>query len=143
FGNETGMLAWHENNGRGGYQKRILNERSGAITSIIKDANGDGLPDIYVLMAQGDEGIFLYENQGEGKFTERRLLSFLPLNGSQYMELADFNRDGHDDIVYVAGDNADKTPILKDYHGVYIFLNDGNANFSQAYFYPMNGAYKA
>ncbi|HEU4606583.1 MAG TPA: VCBS repeat-containing protein, partial [Chitinophagaceae bacterium] len=143
FGNQTGQLAWYENNGKGGYNKKILRSKPGAITAIIKDADNDGLPDIYVLMAQGDEGIFLYKNQGSGKFEEKRLLSFLPLNGSQYMELADFNKDGFDDIIYVCGDNADKTPILKNYHGIYIFLNDGKSNFKQSYFYQMNGAYKA
>ena len=143
FGNETGQLAWYENNRRGGYDKRVLRDKPGAITAIIKDANNDGLPDIYVLMAQGDEGVFLYENQGSGKFREKRLLSFLPLNGSQYIELADFNKDGFDDIVYVCGDNADKTPVLKNYHGIYIFLNDGKSNFRQSYFYQLNGAYKA
>ncbi|MFT3702558.1 MAG: VCBS repeat-containing protein [Agriterribacter sp.] len=143
FGNQTGELALYENNGKGGYNKKVLRDKPGAVTAIIKDANKDGLPDIYVLMAQADEGIFLYENEGDGKFKEKRLLSFLPLNGSQYMELADFNKDGFDDIVYVCGDNADKTPILKNYHGVYIFLNDGKSNFKQAYFYQMNGAYKA
>ena len=143
FGNKTGRLSWYNNNGTGGYNKQILREKPGAITAIIKDANKDGLPDIYVLMAQGDEGIFLYENIGSGEFRERRLFTFSPLNGSQYMELADFNKDGFDDIVYVCGDNADLTPILKRYHGVYIFLNDGKSGFKQAYFYQMNGAYKA
>ncbi|QDK81330.1 VCBS repeat-containing protein [Spirosoma sp. KCTC 42546] len=143
FGNQTGQLAWYENNGKGGYETKILRAKPGASTAIIKDANNDGLLDIYVLMAQGDEGIFLYENQGSGKFKEKRLLSFLPLNGSQHIELADFNKDGFDDIVYTCGDNADKTPILKKYHGIYIFLNDGKSNFNQSYFYPLNGAYKA
>ncbi|MPR35892.1 FG-GAP repeat domain-containing protein [Salmonirosea aquatica] len=144
FGNQTGQLAWYPSNGRGGYDnKRILREKPGAITAIVKDANRDGLLDIYVLMAQGDEGVFLYENQGKGTFREKRLLSFLPLNGSQYIELADFNKDGFDDIVYVCGDNADKTPIQKNYHGIYIYLNDGKSNFTQSYFYPLNGAYKA
>ncbi|GAB4029097.1 FG-GAP repeat domain-containing protein [Spirosoma gilvum] len=143
FGNQTGQLAWYENDGKGNYAKRVLRQKPGASTAIIKDANHDGLMDIYVLMAQGDEGVFLYENQGSGKFQEKRLLTFLPLNGSQQIELADFNNDGFEDIVYVCGDNADKTPILKKYHGVYIFLNDGKANFKQAYFYQLNGAYKA
>ncbi len=143
FGNETGQLAWYANNGRGGYERHVLNEHPGAITTIIRDANGDGLPDIFVLMAQADERILLYENQGGGRFQEKRLLTFSPLNGSQYMEVADFNKDGFDDILYVCGDNADKTPILKDYHGVYIFLNDGKSNFKQSYFYHLNGAYKA
>lgn len=143
FGNQTGQLAWYENNGKGGYNKRILREKPGANTAIIKDANNDGLMDIYVLMAQGDEGVFLYENLGANKFQEKRLLSFMPLNGSQQIELVDFNKDGFDDILYVCGDNADHSPILKNYHGIYIFLNDGKSNFKQAYFYQMNGAYKA
>jgi hypothetical protein len=94
-------------------------------------------------MAQGDEAIFLFENCGNGTFSEKRLLSFSPLSGSQYMELADVNNDGFDDIIYVSGDNADKTPFLKNYHGIYIFLNDGEFNFTQSYFYQLNGAYKA
>lgn len=143
YGDLTGKLVWYENDGKNEYKPHILATKSGAISAIITDYNKDGNNDIFVLMAQGDEGIFFYENQGNGTFKEKRLLSFLPLNGSQYMELADFNNDGFDDIIYVCGDNADKTPILKEYHGVYIFLNDGELNFNQAYFYQQNGAYKA
>jgi hypothetical protein len=143
YGNETGKLVWYENMGGDKYTMRTLDNRSGAITAVIKDGNGDGLQDIFVLMAQGDEGVFYYQNLGDGTFSAKRLLSFLPLNGSQYMELVDFNSDGFDDIIYVCGDNADKTPILKGYHGIYIFLNDGGLNFKQSYFYPLNGAYKA
>ena len=143
YGNHTGKLTWFENKGNNQYEKHILNTRPGAISVVVKDMNGDGLQDIFALMAQGDEGIFYYENQGNGSFMEKRLLSFMPLYGSQYMELADFNNDGHEDILYVCGDNADKTPFLKDYHGIYIFLNDGDLNFKQAYFYQLNGAYKA
>jgi len=143
YGNETGKLVWYENTGGDNYKMRPLDNRSGAIKAVIKDVNGDGHSDIIVLMAQGDEGVFYYQNQGDGTFSTKRLLSFLPLNGSQYMELVDFNNDGFDDILYVCGDNADKTPILKDYHGIYIFLNDGNLNFKQSYFYHLNGAYKA
>ncbi len=143
FGDLTGKLAWFENLGNGSYRRKILKEKPGAIAAIIKDCNKDGLSDIVVLMAQGDEGVFYFENAGNGQFMEKRLLSFSPLNGSQYLELADFNNDGHDDILYVCGDNADKTPILKNYHGIFIYLNDGNFNFRQKYFYHMNGAYKA
>ncbi|MEZ4970277.1 MAG: VCBS repeat-containing protein [Flavobacteriaceae bacterium] len=143
YGNETGKLVWYENEGGDKYILHTLDNRPGAITAVIRDANGDGLQDIFVLMAQGDEGIVYYQNKGDGTFSNKRLLSFLPLNGSQYMELVDFNGDGYDDIVYVCGDNADKTPILKDYHGIYIFLNDGDLNFKQSFFYHLNGAYKA
>ncbi|HTE11314.1 MAG TPA: VCBS repeat-containing protein, partial [Chitinophagaceae bacterium] len=46
-------------------------------------------------------------------------------------------------IVYTCGDNADFSIVLKPYHGVYIFLNEGNNHFSQKYFFPINGCYKA
>ena len=143
FGDLTGKLVWYKNEGNDSYTSNILNTKPGAINAIIKDGNKDGLKDIFVLMSQGNEGIFYYENQGNETFKEKLLVSFLPLYGSQYMELADFNNDGHEDILYVCGDNADKTPILKEFHGVYIFLNDGENNFRQAYFYQQNGAYKA
>ena len=143
YGNLLGKLVWYENMGRGTYFAHILKSQPGAIKAIIKDFNNDGFKDIVVLMAQGDEGVFFFKNNGDGTFKEKRLLTFLPLNGSQYIELADFNNDGFDDLIYVCGDNADKTPILKKYHGIYIYLNDGKFNFTQSYFYQLNGAYKA
>ncbi|WP_149275323.1 FG-GAP repeat domain-containing protein [Pareuzebyella sediminis] len=143
YGDLTGKLVVYEKKSGSLYEPHILKHVSGAIKTVIKDQNQDGRNDIMVLMAQGDEGIFYFENKGAGLFEEKRLLTFSPLNGSQNFELVDLNNDGFDDIVYVCGDNADKTPILKEYHGIYLFLNDGKLNFEQAYFFPLNGAYKA
>jgi hypothetical protein len=143
FGNLTGKLVWFNNLGGNIYSKHVLRNEPGAVTAIIRDLNHDGHHDIIALAAQGDEGVFLYKNNGSNSFTESRLLTFPPLFGSQYMELADFNNDGFEDIIYSCGDNADKTPILKSFHGIYIFLNDGNLRFNQAYFYQLNGTYKA
>lgn len=70
-------------------------------------------------------------------------MPFPPVYGSSYFELADFNKDGFEDIVYTCGDNADYSPVLKPYHGVYIFINDGKNNFKQAFFFSINGCYKA
>src|SRR5204863_4559545 len=59
-------------------------------------------------------------------------------------ELDDFNNDGYKDILYTCGDNADYShTALKNYHGVYIFINDGKDNFTQQYFFPIHGCYKA
>ena len=142
YGNLTGMLSWFSNQG-GSYQKNVLRNKPGAIKTELIDFDRDGLTDILALMAQGDEGLFWYKNRGGGSFEEIRLLSFLPLYGSQYFELHDFDSDGDLDILYVCGDNADQTPILKEYHGIYIYLNDGNNQFNQKFFYQLNGAYKA
>ncbi len=143
FGDLTGNLAWYQNLGKDRYTKHVLRPKPGAIKTILRDVNQDGQLDILSLMAQGDEGVFLYTNQGQGKFAEKQLLAFSPLQGSLHMELADFNQDGFEDLIYVSGDNADRTPFLKNFHGIYIFLNDGNYQFTQAWFFPLHGAYKA
>ncbi|MEI8074087.1 MAG: FG-GAP-like repeat-containing protein [Bacteroidota bacterium] len=143
FGFLTGQLSWMENKGGGKYEKHILRPLPGAMKTIIEDYNHDGLPDIWVLIAQGDEGIFLYTNQGNGKFVESRVLRFPSINGSSSFDMVDMNNDGFKDIIYTCGDNADYSLVLKPYHGVYIFLNDGKNQFTQKYFYPLNGCYKA
>jgi hypothetical protein len=141
FGNYTGSLFWLRNAGDH-YEKKILRPLPGAMQVIVEDINHDGRPDILALMAQGDEGIFLYENKGNGSFQEKPLLRFSPEYGSISMDLADFNGDGFPDIAYACGDNADFSKVLKPYHGVYIFLNDGKWNFKQQYFFAINGCFK-
>lgn len=143
FGNMVGALSWLENKGDGEYERHVIRAAPGAIRVYINDYNHDGLPDIWALFAQGDEGIFLFTNQGNGRFSEQSLLRFPPSYGSSYFELADFNKDGQPDIVYTCGDNADFSAVLKPYHGVYIYLNDGHNRFSPFYFFPINGCYKA
>lgn len=143
FGYMTGALSWMENRGDSGYLRHVIRGVPGAIKAYVQDVNGDGLPDLWVLFAQAEEGIFLFTNKGHGEFSQEEVLRFPPAYGSSYFELADFNKDGHPDIVYTCGDNADFSPVLKPYHGVYIFMNDGSNHFKQQYFFPMNGCYKA
>lgn len=143
YGNLTGALVWMENTGNNTFERHVLRALPGAIKASIKDVNHDNLPDIYVLFAQGDEGIFLFTNKGHGAFEQKQLLQFPPINGSSYFELADFNKDGAPDILYTCGDNADFSAVLKPYHGIYIFINDGSNHFSQQYFFAMHGCFKA
>jgi hypothetical protein len=143
FGHLTGALSWMENIGGGKYQHHIIRPVPGAIKAWIQDINHDGLPDLWVLFAQGDEGIFLFTNLGNGKFNETEVLGFPAIYGSSYFELDDFNHDGYPDILYTCGDNADYSVVLKPYHGIYIFLNDGRNHFTQKYFFPINGCFKA
>jgi hypothetical protein len=143
FGFLTGGLSWFENEGNDHFTKHILRPMPGPIKVYVNDYNHDGLPDLWVLFAQGEEGIFLFTNKGHGQFDSKEVLRFPPEYGSSSFELADFNKDGNPDIVYTCGDNADYSVVLKPYHGVYIFINDGKNNFTQKYFYPINGCYKA
>lgn len=143
FGFANGSLSWLEATNDGTYHRRVISAVPGAVKTYIKDENGDGRPDIWVLFAQGDENISLFLNKGNGNFEQQRVLRFPASQGSTYFELADMNGDGRQDIVYTAGDNADYSQTLKPYHGVYIYLNRGKNQFEQALFFPINGCFKA
>lgn len=142
FGKWTGSLSWWENQGNN-YKRNTLRNKAGAIKAYPVDLNKDGLPDIVALFGQGDEGIFAYYNLGNGKFKEERLLQFDASWGSSYFNLFDFEDDGDLDIIYCAGDNADFKPIMKHYHGIRIYINDGQQHFHEEFFYQLNGAYNA
>ncbi|RYY11276.1 MAG: VCBS repeat-containing protein, partial [Chitinophagaceae bacterium] len=143
FGNLTGSLSWFGDQGNGTYLRHILSPLPGALKAYIVDHNKDGLPDIWALFSQGSEGIIVYTNMGNGRFHQEKVLSFPSVYGSSYFELSDFNGDGFLDIVYTCGDNADFSMVLKPYHGVYIFTNDGKNKFKQDFFYPIHGCFKA
>ncbi len=143
FGKWTGNLSLFVNKGEGDYQKVIIENRSGARKAESRDLNGDGAPDIIALFGQGVEAIEAFINDGNGNFTRETKIELEPTFGSSHFCLYDMDGDGDEDIVYTSGDNADYLPILKPYHGVYIYLNDGRYNFSQSEFLPQNGAYKA
>lgn len=142
FGNHQGNLSWYENTGKG-YRQHILRNFPGGRRTFIQDMNGDGLPDIVALMAQAYEGVYIFYNMGNGDFREEAVLQFHPLFGCSDFDLVDFNGDGHLDILLTNGDNADLSPIFKNYHGVRIFINDGQNNFKEIWFFPMFGASKA
>ncbi len=143
FGKWTGRLNLYTGNADGTFKQRTLLNRTGAIRSYLKDFNGDGLLDIIALFGQGNEGINIFYNQGESGFKMEEVLQFSPSNGSAAFHLVDYNNDGHEDILYIAGDNADFKPVMKPYHGIYLFENDGKNNFSEVLFYHLNGAYDA
>ena len=143
FGHLIGALSWMENAGDGKYIRHVLRPEPGVLKTYVEDVNHDGLQDVWALFTQGNESIVLFLNKGRGKFDQQQVLRFPAIYGSTYFEFADFNNDGLKDIVYTCGDNADFSIVLKPYHGVYIFLNEGNNHFSQKYFFPINGCYKA
>lgn len=143
YGHHTGNLNWYENTGNRQYNRHVLLDQPGATKVIIQDFNQDNLPDILALMSQGDEGVDLYTNLGKGQFSRQRILQFSPLYGSVNLYLEDINQDGHADLLLVNGDNADYSIIDKPYHGLHIFLNNGENEFSENYFYSMPGAYDA
>jgi hypothetical protein len=139
YGYQAGQLVWVDGKSK---ERHLLKSQPGSRNVIIKDYSKDGKPDILVLMAEANEGVSLFINKGNGLFVEKQLLQFDAVWGSSYMEVADLNKDGIDDIIISNGDNADNTIIKKAYHGVHVFLNDQNNNFKEAFFYPAYGATK-
>ena len=142
FGNYLGRLSWFERKRLGGLEEHVLLEQPGAVHAEIRDFNGDGKPDLLVLMAQGREGLNLFTNDGKGEFTLRPLIQFPPAYGSVHFEIADMNGDGIPDVIVTNGDNGEYPSPFKRYHGVRIYLNDGKMNLKESWFYPINGAFK-
>jgi hypothetical protein len=144
FGHRTGKFSWFENLGNGyRNEPNILVDAPGCIQSYILDVTDNGLNDIIVLCTQLDQSIYLLKNMGNGEFNRQTLLEFSITAGSSSIELYDMNGNGYPDIIYTSGDNADYSKTYKPYHGVYIFTNDGDYNFTEEWFYPVNGAYRA
>ena len=121
--------------------KLNLHNGSGAVKTIVKDVNSDGLKDFYVLVTQADESVYLFLNMGNLRFDKKRLLSLPAHYGTTHFELLDFDADGDDDIVCSSGDSGDYGIILKPFHGVRLFENQGNHHFEQVWFHTQQGAY--
>ena len=141
FGNHSGKLAWYEDADL--KKEHILLNKPGSRKVEIIDMNQDGKLDIVVMMAQSNEGIYLFENKGNNAFKLKPLVQFPPVYGVSYFELVDFDKDGHLDILMTNGDNWDISRVKKRFHGVRILMNDGRNNFNETFFFPMYGASKA
>ncbi|MHA8061236.1 FG-GAP-like repeat-containing protein [Aquirufa beregesia] len=142
FGFQVGGLSIWKKGKAGTWVQQVVEAQTGATRVIVKDFNQDGKQDMLALFAQGDERIILYLNQGKLQFSRKILLRFPPIYGTSSFDIADLDQDGDWDIVCTAGDNADFSTILKPYHGIYVFTNQGNFQFKQRAFYPQNGATK-
>ncbi len=145
FGSTTGSVSWFESQEDGDYEEHLLLGLPGAVKARTHDFTDDGLLDIMVLVSDAREGLHLLVNQGGNRFVDQLVFETHAAYGHTFFELQDFNDDGLMDVLAVNGDNVDSDPYntLKNYHGVRIYLNQGDARFEQAYFYPMYGAFIA
>lgn len=139
FGNQAGRLSLFTK-GNDTYDRKTLLNQPGCIRTLARDMDADGLLDLVVLTSQGNESITVLYQEDNLNFRAEKILGFSPIYGSSWFAMLDYNGDGHTDIVTVNGDNADKSVVHKPYHGLRIHLNDGQNNFEEAFFYPLNGA---
>ena len=145
FGSITGSVAWYEALEGGDYREHVLLPLPGAVKARTHDFNDDGLLDIMVLVSDAREGLHLLINEGGGEFELRTVFETHSAYGHTFLELHDFNGDGLMDALAVNGDNVDSDPYntSKNYHGLRIYLNRGDLQFEEAWFYPMYGAFIA
>lgn len=141
FGNLTGRFSWFEKLPEGGYREHVLTDHTGATRALVHDFNRDGHPDLAVLFSQDLEMLVILINDGKGNFTGETVFQETPVFGHSYFELADFNADGRMDLLVCSGDNGEYQSPTKRYHGIRIWLDRGDRQFEQVWFYPMNGCY--
>lgn len=140
FGHRTGALTLMRGLPSGKYERKILLTQPGTIRAVVEDMDQDGKLDIVAITSQGDESITILYQRENLRFSVDKSIRFSPIYGSSWFEILDYDGDGDLDIVTVNGDNADKTYIAKPYHGLRIHLNDGQNNFKEEHFHPLNGA---
>lgn len=126
----------------GNYQKNLILQKSGAIKIEKVNMDEDPEEEVIVLFAQEHESLVVFDLESVGEFKPNQVLQFQPAFGSVDFSLKDVNNDGLKDIIIANGDNSDLSTILKPFHGVRIFLNQGKKHFEEAFFYPMHGVSK-
>ena len=144
FGYDQGEVAWLERTGPWEFKRHVMLELSGAINVGIADFNADGKPDVTALLSQQWEEIYVFTNDGGGRFAARRIWGSTNEDyGSSGLIVADLNRDGRPDIISSNGDGfgPSATPGPRPWHGVQWFENRGDGNFRHHRIGLLPGAY--
>lgn len=124
---------WHNDGGKGFTDRGIMSgtafsqagEATVSMSVDFADYNGDGLIDMFV---SDDSYCSLYENSGNGIFTEKGVISGISMAAAQFVGWSsaffDYDNDGKMDIFKVNG-------ALKHLYGQedQIFRNEGNGKF--------------
>lgn len=137
FGFETGEISLFDGKTK---KKYSLSALPGARNFVLRDVNKDGKMDFYVLMAQARERVSLFLNKGNFQFAEKEQLNLPSYYGTSYLEMADLDKDGKEEIILANGDNADYSYAKKNFHGIRIYQETLANNWKQTAFFPIYGA---
>ena len=131
FGYDQGETRWMENQGGWRFESHVLQSLSGPINAEIADADADGDLDIISLVSQEWEEIYVFDNDGRGQFTPKRIFGASNEDfGSSWISLADLDKDGDIDVVYSNGDAFDYAPPTgRGWNGVQWLENRGGLTF--------------
>ena len=131
FGYDQGETRWMENQGGWRFASHVIQSLSGPINAEVTDADGDGDLDIVSLVSQEWEEIYVFENDGRGRFTPRRIFGASNEDfGSSWISIADLDKDGDSDVVYSNGDAFDYAPPTgRGWNGLQWLENRGGLSF--------------
>ncbi len=143
FGYDQGEIRWMKNLGNWQFESHVLLSLSGTINVCVADMNGDNTLDIVAVVSQQWEEIYLFENNGHGEFTNKKIFGSTNEDfGSSGISLCDLNRDGRPDVLYTNGDGfAYADPGKRPWHGVQWLENLGNGYFRYHRIGDMPGAF--
>ncbi len=140
YGYFQGKLTLLHQDSAGNWQERTLLPLPGTTRVLVRDMNQDGKKDLVVVHGQGNEGVHILYQEEDLAFRPVQVIKENPLYGTSWMELVDYDLDGDLDMILAQGDNGDYSYALKPYHGIRIYLNEGNNQMKEAFFFPLFGA---
>ena len=131
FGYDDGETRWMENLGNWQFRSHMLQTLSGVIHTIPADVDNDGDPDIVSLVSQEWEEVYVFENDGSGRFKSHLIWGSTNEDyGSSGIRLVDLNKDGRLDVLLTNGDAFDYLPPRpRPWHGVQWLEYKGNFNY--------------
>jgi len=131
------------------FRKTQLIDHVGMVGSAVGDLNQDGRPDIVLLMAQAQQQVLAYINNGDETFTKHVIAKYTPSHGGNTVEIADFDNDGLMDIAALNGDHPGGNhvgpgrPHPRAHHGLRIYKNMEDLVFKEHRIYNMHGAIRS
>jgi len=142
FGYDDGETRWMENLGNLRFRSHILQTLSGGINCELHDFNGDGNLDIALLISQEWEEIYIFINEGKGKFSNKLIYGSSNSDfGSSSLNLSDLDLDGDMDMIYTNGDAFDYIPPRpRPWHGIQWLENKGDLKFEMHRLANLGGA---
>jgi hypothetical protein len=99
-----------------------LDGREHALDAVFLDVDRDG--DLDAILALESEPNRLYLNDGKGKFIWKKGIFAEKNHDSEHVRIADFNRDGIADIIFVAEDDQSHEYYLTKGDGTFINVSD-------------------
>jgi hypothetical protein len=111
---------------------------SGAIDCRVLDADADGQPEVYVLVAQEHECLLRFTMKPGGGIDQAGLIKKQPGWGFTAMEMLDADGDGTLDVLLSNGDTTEFRSNPRLYHGIRIY-DLGADDLTEKQFIPAHG----